>query len=32
LVFNTSVGQTIELTVLRNGEQIAVPLTLGERP
>jgi 2-alkenal reductase len=32
LVFNTSVGQTIELTILRNGEQVAVPLTLGERP
>lgn len=32
LVFQTSVGQTIELTVLRNGEQVAVPLTLGERP
>lgn len=32
LVFNTSVGQTIELTILRNGEQVSVPLSLGERP
>jgi 2-alkenal reductase len=32
LVFETEVGQTIELTVIRNGETITVPLTLGERP
>ncbi len=32
LVFNTTVGQTIEITVLRDGEQVIVPLTLGERP
>ena len=32
LVFHTSVGQTIEITVLRDGESITVPLTLGERP
>jgi S1-C subfamily serine protease len=32
LVFHTKVGQTVELTVLRNGETIRVPLTLGERP
>lgn len=32
LVFETEVGQTIELTVIRNEETIAVPLTLGERP
>lgn len=32
LVFHTSVGQTIELTVLRNGAEVVVPLTLGERP
>ncbi len=32
LVFETEVGQTIELTVLRNDEQIIVPLTLGARP
>lgn len=32
LVFETEVGQTVELTVIRNGEEIVVPLTLGERP
>lgn len=32
LVFNTTVGQTIEITVVRDGEQVIVPLTLGERP
>jgi 2-alkenal reductase len=32
LVFNTTVGQTIEITVLRGGEQVNIPLTLGERP
>ena len=32
LVFNTSVGQTVELTVLRSGETITLSLTLGERP
>jgi len=32
LVFETEVGQTINLTIIRNGEQIEVPLTLGERP
>lgn len=32
LVFNTSVGQTVELTVLRGGETITLSLTLGERP
>jgi 2-alkenal reductase len=32
LVFNTEVGQTINLTVLRNGDTITVPLTLGARP
>jgi S1-C subfamily serine protease len=32
LVFSTSVGQTIELTVLRNGQESTVELTLGERP
>lgn len=32
LVFNTSVGQTIELTVVRGGDEIRLPLTLGERP
>lgn len=32
LVFETAVGDTIDLTVIRDGEEIVVPLTLGERP
>lgn len=32
LVFRTSPGQTIELTVLRDGETVVLPLTLGARP
>ncbi len=32
LVFNTEVGQTINLTVLRGNETVIVPLTLGARP
>lgn len=32
LIFHTVVGQTIELTIIRNGDEITVPLTLGERP
>lgn len=32
LVFHTQVGQTIEITVSRNGELVEVPLTLGARP
>lgn len=32
LVFETQVGQTVDLTVLRDGEEITVPVTLGERP
>jgi len=32
LVFNTKVDQTIRLSVLRDGETITVPLTLGRRP
>jgi len=32
LVFDAEVGQTIVLTVIRDGEQIEVPLTLSERP
>lgn len=32
LVFDAEVGDTIILTVIRNGEQIEVPLTLAERP
>ena len=32
LVFQTEVGQTIRLTIIRDGQQIDVPLTLGQRP
>jgi S1-C subfamily serine protease len=32
LVFRSAPGQTIDLTVLRDGEEITLPLTLGERP
>jgi 2-alkenal reductase len=32
LVFNTSPGQTVQLTVLRNSSEATIPLTLGERP
>ncbi|WP_420643007.1 S1C family serine protease [Candidatus Leptofilum sp.] len=32
LVFETIVGETVELTVIRDGEEIKLPLTLGERP
>jgi 2-alkenal reductase len=32
LVFYTRVGQTIEITVLRDGERVVLPLTLGARP
>ena len=32
LVFYTAPGQTIEMTVLRNGEELTFPLTLGARP
>jgi 2-alkenal reductase len=32
LVFKADVGQTVELTVLRDGETITLPLTLGARP
>ncbi len=32
LVFHTTVGQSIEMTVLRNGESVVLPLTLGARP
>lgn len=32
LVFYTQVGQTIEITVLRDGERVVLPLTLGARP
>jgi 2-alkenal reductase len=32
LVFQTSVGQTIDITVLRGNQRETIPLTLGERP
>ncbi|MBK8901451.1 MAG: trypsin-like peptidase domain-containing protein [Anaerolineaceae bacterium] len=32
LVFETTVGETVELTVIREGKEINLPLTLGERP
>jgi 2-alkenal reductase len=32
LVFYTSPGQTIQLTIWRDGREIEMPLTLGERP
>jgi 2-alkenal reductase len=32
LVFQASVGQTIEITALRGNERVTIPLTLGERP
>jgi 2-alkenal reductase len=32
LVFEAEVGQTVTLTIIREGEQIELPLTLGERP
>lgn len=32
LSFHTGVGQTIDVTVLRDGERITLPLTLGARP
>jgi S1-C subfamily serine protease len=32
LVFETEVGQSVQLTVLRAGQTLTVPVTLGERP
>jgi 2-alkenal reductase len=32
LVFNTKVGQTIEMTILRGDQTVTLPLTLGGRP
>ena len=32
LVFETTVGDTVDLTVLRDGQEMSIPLTLGERP
>jgi len=31
-VDNAEVGQTVELTVIRDGKEITIPVTLGERP
>ena len=32
LVRETEVGQTVELTIIRDKEELVVPVTLGERP
>lgn len=32
LTFETQIGETIELTIWRDGREVVVPLTLGERP
>lgn len=32
LDIETSVGQTVQVTVYRDGEEISIPVTLGERP
>ncbi|VAW43613.1 Outer membrane stress sensor protease DegQ, serine protease [hydrothermal vent metagenome] len=32
LVFETAVGETVELTLIRDGEEVVLSLTLGERP
>ena len=32
LVFNTAPGQTIQLSVVRDGQTLTIPLVLGERP
>lgn len=32
LVFHTSIGQTVEITVLRGGRQVSLQLALGARP
>ncbi len=32
LVFDASIGQTVKLTIIRDGETAIVPLTLGSRP
>jgi serine protease Do len=32
LVFHTRVGQTIQITVLRDGKRVVLPLKLGARP
>ena len=30
--FNANIGQTVDLTVIRDGNTVIVPLTLGSRP
>lgn len=32
LVFETEVGQTVQVTVLREGGRVVIPVTLGQRP
>jgi 2-alkenal reductase len=32
IVARTQVGQTVELTILRDGQELVIPVTLGERP
>lgn len=32
LVFETEVGQQVELTIIRDGQQLTIPVTLGMRP
>jgi 2-alkenal reductase len=32
LTFQSEVGQTVELTIIRDGEEVIVPVTLGARP
>jgi S1-C subfamily serine protease len=32
LIFDAQIGQTIQLTVVRDGRQLTLPLTLGSRP
>jgi 2-alkenal reductase len=32
LILETEVGQTVTLTVLRDGETLQIPVELGERP
>ncbi|MCB8982293.1 MAG: trypsin-like peptidase domain-containing protein [Ardenticatenaceae bacterium] len=32
LVFDTEAGQTVNLTIVREGQETVIPLTLGERP
>ena len=32
LVRETEVGQTVMMTIVRDGEELDIPITLGERP